>query len=271
MNKTKLIIIRLIVIAIVLMGANFYFAVAQQPARPSPVPGPIPMPGSGPMQLSSSLPASSKSPDQTSSSNQVVLTNGCQNILSYSAKEYQEGWERAFKKENHLSDSDYNSFITLTGVTLRPVGNTCELAVGYSIKKDWFATSRRDTMTLGVPPTISPDNLPLESDPAKPGRLGISTINLHDKFAFKSEAEALEYFFNARNLSSTGAKIFKRSFQYFWDKESDKSHNMSAGKGGEAFITIVGTINARENMCFQGQLALVSKETTYNLSPCAIN
>jgi hypothetical protein len=266
MNEMGL-IIRLIAFACALMWTSAYFAIAQQTVRPEPVPAP----GSGPAQLSSPLQASSKSPDQTSPSNQVTLTNGCQNLISYSAKEYQEGWERAFKKENHLSDSEYNSFITLAGVTLRPIGNTCELAVGYSIKKDWFATNRRDTMTLGVPPTISPDNLPLESDPAKPGRLGISTINLRDKFAFKSEAEALEYFISAHNLSGAGANIFQRSFQYFWDIESDKSHNRSVGKGGEAFITIVGTINARENKCFQGQLALVSKETTYNLSPCAIN
>jgi hypothetical protein len=268
MNKMGFVIIRLIVITAVFRGTGAHFAVAQQTARPTPVPGTISVPGSRPMQISSSLPASNASSDQTSPSNQVILTNGCQNLISNSAKEYQEGWERAFKKENHLSDSEFDSFITIKSVSLRPVGNTCELTVGYAIKKDWFETSRGDTMTLGIPPKISPDMLPLESDPTKPGRLGVSTINLHDQFAFKSEAEALDYFLNAHNLSGTRAGIFKRSFQYFWDKES---HSPSAGKGGEAFITVTGTINFGANKCFRGEISLVSKETMYSLGPCAIN
>jgi hypothetical protein len=152
------------------------------------------------------------------------------------------------------------------------VGNTCELSVGYTIKKDWFMTSRADTMTLGIPPTLSPNRLPLESDPTKPGRLGISTINLHDQFAFKSEAEALDYFVNTHKLSGTKAGISKRSFQYFWDKEAaDRSRYPFAGKGGEAFITVTGTIDFRLNKCYRGELSLVRKKTTYNESPCAIN
>jgi hypothetical protein len=266
----RYVIIRLAVIAFMLMGTGAHLLTAQQSARPLSVPGPISAPGSGPMQISSSSPASSKSSGQTSPSNQVALTDGCQNLISYSAKEYQEGWERAFKKENRLSDSEFDSFIAVAGVSLRPVGNTCELTIGYDIKKDWFTISRRDTMTLGVPPTISPDKLPFESDPIKPGPFGISTINLHDQFAFKSEAEALEYFLNANKLSGVQAKIFRRSFQYFWDEEADKSHNLVAGKGGEAFIEVVGTINARSNKCFRGQVSLVSKETTYRSSPCSM-
>jgi hypothetical protein len=272
MNKMEFAIIWLAVIAVVLMGTGAPLLTAQQSARLVPVSGPISAPGSSPMQTYSSSPALIQSSGQTLPSNQTASANGCQNIISYSAKEYQAGWERAFKIENRLSDSEFDSFINVTNVSLRPVGNTCELTVGYTIKKDWFATSRRDVMTLGVPPTISPNMLPLESDPNKPGRLGVSTINLHDKFAFKSEAEALEYFLSARNLSGVQAKIFKRSFQYFWDKEeSDKSHNLFAGKGGEAFIEVVGTINTGSNKCFQGELSLVSKETTYRSSPCSIN
>jgi hypothetical protein len=110
--------------------------------------------------------------------------------------------------------------------------------------------------------------LPLESDPAKPGRLGVSTVNLHDPFAFKSEAEALDYFINANKLNGASVRIFKRSFQYFWDKES---HSPSAGKGGEAFIKVTGAINTAANKCYEGEVSLVSRETTYRSSPCSIN
>ena len=73
-------------------------------------------------------------------------------------------------------------------------------------------------------------------------------------------------------LSGTDAGIQKENFQYFWDKESAENSNYpSAGEGGEAYITVVGTINAAQNKCYRGQLSLVSKETTYQDTPCFIN
>ncbi|HEY4479158.1 MAG TPA: hypothetical protein VI981_02285, partial [Candidatus Paceibacterota bacterium] len=158
-----------------------------------------------------------------------------------------------------------------TDVSLRPKGVTCELAVRYTIKKDWLLVNSVDTMTLGVPHTISPDNLPLESDPTEAGRLGISTVNLHDTLFFKSENEALNFFVNTYNLNGTGAKIQNQGFQNFWNKESaEKSGYPFAGEGGEAFIIVSGTSNSSQNKCYIGELSLVSKETTYHDKPCVI-
>ncbi|MEK9185638.1 MAG: hypothetical protein AAB863_02570, partial [Patescibacteria group bacterium] len=175
-------------------------------------------------------------------------------------------------KENNLSDSQFNAYISVTAVSLRPLGNTCELEVRYTVKKDWLLVNQIDNMTLGVPPTISPSNLPLESDPTKPGRIGVSTVNLHDPLSFKSQTETLNFFVDKYNLKGTGAKVQNQGFQYFWNKESaEKSGYPFAGEGGEAFISVFGTLNQGQNKCFNGELSLVSKETTYHDTPCLIN
>ena len=198
--------------------------------------------------------------------------NECEQLTGHSVKAYQDGWKEAFKKENKLSEAQFNTYITVTDVTLQSIGNTCELTVRYAVKKDWVSVNRADNMILGVPPAISPNNLPLESDPTKSGRTGVSTINFHDSLSFKNKTEALNYFVNAYDLSGTDAGIQKENFQYFWDKESAENSNYPfAGEGGEAYITVVGTINAAQNKCYRGQLSLVSKETTYRETPCFIN
>jgi hypothetical protein len=221
----------------------------------------------------SPTPSPSPSPSPTTPLTQnPSLSNDCSNLISYSAKAYFDGWEKTFKKENNLSDSQFNSYITVTVVSLRPMGNTCELTVRYTIKKDWLTVNQVDSMTLGVPPTISPDNLPLESDPTKSGRKGVSTVNLRDKFSFSSQSEALNFFVDKYNLKGTGAKVQNQGFQYFWNKESaEKSGYPFAGEGGEAFISVSGTINQNQNKCFGGELSLVTKETTYHDTPCWIN
>lgn len=218
-------------------------------------------------------PSPSPWPNPTTPSTQTPsLSNDCSNLITYSANAYFDGWKKTFKKENNLSDSQFNSYISATAVSLRPVGNTCELTVRYTVKKDWLNVNQVDSMTLGVPPTISPDNLPLESDPTKSGRIGVSTVNLNDRLGFSSQSEALNFFVDKYNLKGTGAKVQKQGFQYFWNKESaEKSGYPFAGEGGEAFISVSGTINQNQNKCFSGELSLVTKETTYRDGPCWIN
>lgn len=203
---------------------------------------------------------------------ETLLSNGCKDLISYDAKAYQDGWEKSFKKQNNLSDSEFNNYINIQSVSLRPAGRTCELEIRYIVKKDWLLVNKADYMTLGVPPTISPGNLPLESDSTQSGRIGVSTINLNDPLVFKSEAEALDYYVDAYKLKGTDAQIQQKGFQYFWNKEmSENSGAPFAGAGGEAFILISGTINENQNKCYNGELSLVSKEMIYKETPCWIN
>lgn len=205
-------------------------------------------------------------------SKDVLLSNDCEDLISYDAKAYQDGWEKTFKKENNLSDSEFNTYITVSSVSLRSVGFTCELEIEYVVKKDWLLVNKKDNMTLGVPPNILPSNLPLESDPTQSGRIGISKVNLHDPLSFKSQTEALNYYIDAYNLNDTGAKIQQQGFQYFWNKEkAEESGYPFAGEAGEAFISISGIINESQNKCYDGELSLVSKQMTYQDSPCRIN
>ncbi|MEK7575739.1 MAG: hypothetical protein AAB491_01465 [Patescibacteria group bacterium] len=249
MNQKGFINIAIIIGVIILVGIAGYFVVNRQTPSPEPTPSP--------------------NPPSTSSPS---LNNNCEGLVSYSVRAYQDGWEKTFKKENNLSDSQFNTYITVTAISLQPVGNTCELAVRYTIKKDWLVVNQVDDMTLGVPPTISPDNLPLESDPTKPGRIGVSNVNLHDPLSFKNQTEAMNFFVDKYNLKGIGAKIQKQGFQYFWNKEgAEKSGYPFAGEGGEAFISVSGTINSSQNKCYSGELSLVSKETTYHDTPCRIN
>ncbi len=215
-------------------------------STPNPIPSPAPVPN-------------------------PVLSSECEKLTGYTTAAYREGWKEAFKKENNLSEPQFNAYITVTDASLLPIGNTCELTVRYSVKKDYLTASRVDNMTLSVPPAITPNNLPLESDPTTSGRSGVSTINLNKAFAFVSSAQALDYFVNSHNLTGTGASI-SYGFQYFWDKESAESKGSPfAGKGGEAYIQIRGTINESANKCYSGQVSLVTKETVFNEGPCRIN
>ncbi len=263
MNQKGFINIAVIIGVIILVGVVGYFVVNRRTPSPEPTSSPTP-----PLSPSPTLPQSPTSP----STQDPSLSNGCEKLVSYSAKAYQDGWEKVFKKENNLSDSQFNTYITVTAVSLRPVSTNCDLEIRYMLKKDWLFVDRQDNMTVAVPSTISPNNLPLESDPTKPGRIGVSTINLHDPLSFKSQAEALNYFVSAYNLKGADARIQQRGFQTFWDKEgAEKSGYPFAGEGGEPYITVSGTINSNQNECYSGQLSLVSKETTYHNTPCRIN
>lgn len=261
MNQKGFSNIALIVGIIVLIGIAGYFVVNRQVSLLNPTPSPTPSP----------IPSPALSPASPSAQN-PTFSNQCGDLVNHSAEEYYNGWKKSFNQENNLSDSQFNTYISVTDVSLRPKGLTCDFSVRYTIRKDWLVANRVDNMTLGVPPAITPDNLPLESDPSKPGRIGVSTINLHDQFSFKSEGEALNYFVNSYNLQGTGAKVQYHGFQYFWNKEAaEKSGYPFAGEGGEAFISVSGTINSDQNKCYTGELSLVTKETTYNDTPCWID
>jgi hypothetical protein len=271
MNQKGFINIAVIIGVIILIGVAGYFIVNSQAFSPEPIPSPNPSPLPSPPPSPISNPSPSQTPTLPSTQT-PSLNNNCEGLVSYSAKEYQDGWEKTFKKINNLSDSQFNAHITITSVSLRPLGLTCELEVRYTVKKDWLLVNQIDSMTLGVPPTISPNNLPLESDPTKPGRIGVSTVNLHDPLSFESQTEALNFFVDKYNLKGTGAKVQNQGFQYFWNKESaEKSGYPFAGEGGEVFISVSGALNQGQNKCFSGELSLVSKETTYHDTPCWIN
>lgn len=208
-------------------------------------------------------------------SDNKISANECERLTGYTVMDYQNGWKEKFKKENNLSEAEFNSYITINNTSLQQTGNTCELAVRYIIKKDWLLVDRIDNMTLGVPPTISPSNLPLERDSEKPGRSGVSTIKLHDILSFKNKAEAFAYFIKTYNLSSDNVNVDVEAdidFQYFYNKESAESAGMIfAGEGGEPFIKISGVIDYDKNECLGGEVSLVTKETTYSKKPCIIN
>jgi hypothetical protein len=247
------------VITLIVVGLGIFLYGCTIQTEPTPKPTPIP----------------ESTPEPTPSSPSIQkppFSNECEDLVNYSAEEYYNGWKKTFSQENKLSDLQFNTYITVIDVSLRPKGLTCDFSVRYTIEKDWLVANRVDDMTLGVPPTITPDNLPLESDPSKPGRIGVSTINLHDQFYFKSETEALNYFVNAHNLKRTGAKIQNHGFQYFWNKEAaEKSNYPFAGEGGEAFVLVSGTISSSQNKCYKGELSLTTKETTYTDTPCRIS
>jgi len=260
MNKKGFAKTLIIVGFVIFIGIVGYFIFSQQSSSPTPSRMPSPTPS----------PTPPDSPTQPSTQ-EIIMSNECGDLINYGVEAYYDGWKKTFKTENNLSELQFNDYITVTTVSLRPVGNTCELSIRYKVKKDWFVANRIDDMALGVPPTITPDNLPLESDPTKSGRIGVSTINLHDSFSFKSESEALSYFVSAYNLKGTGATVQNRGFQYFWNKEAaEKSGYPFAGEGGEAYITVVGTIDSGQNKCYSGELSLVTKETTFRETPCRI-
>lgn len=206
----------------------------------------------------------------------VLIGGECEQKTGFTVTAYQEGWKEIFKKENRLSEEEFNTYINITEVSLLPTGNTCELSVRYKINKDWVSTERQDRMVLGIPPTISPNNLPKEHGTETIGRVGVSTINLHDQLSFRNDKEALDFFVNKYNLHGTDAKIVGEDFSYFWDGKyitnpDGTMKSQEAGDGGKAYITISGTINFDENKCYSGNLFLVNKETTYRDTPCIIN
>jgi len=198
--------------------------------------------------------------------------NDCKELASYSPKAYQDGWVGIFKRENSLSDAEFNSFVSLTSVTLSPNGINCLLDVKYTAKKDWVVSTRVDRVNLGSTPSLLPTELPLEKDPATPSGNGVSTINFRNTLFFKSKAEALAYFVKAYNLQDTNARVSGEGFQYFSSPEGGGKPGFPfAGEGGEAFITVSGTLNSRDNKCYHGELSLVSKKTAYHNNPCTVN
>lgn len=212
----------------------------------------------------------------TPSPNPVLIGGECEQKTGFTVAAYQEGWKEIFKKENNLSEPEFSDYITVTEASLLPIGNTCELSVRYKIKKDWISTERQDRMVLGVPPTISPNNLPKEHGTETIGRIGVSTINLHDQLSFGSNKDALNFFVKKYNLSNTNAKIIGEDFSYFWDGKYTTNpdgtmKSQETGEGGRAYIIISGTINLAQNKCYRGNLFLMSKETTYDDAPCVIN
>ncbi len=269
----------LVIIVALVVGGSVYIYKNKKTEAPIVVDTKTQSSNQNEQQTNTKIPSQTPTPSPTRSPSPTApltqnpsLSNDCGNLINYSAKAYFDGWGKTFKKENNLSDSEFNSYITATAVSLRPVGNTCELTVRYAVKKDWLTVNQIDSMTLGVPPTISPDTLPLESDPTKSGRIGVSTVNLRDKLFFNSQSEALNFFVDKYNLKDTGAKVQNQGFQYFWNKEgAEKSGYPFAGEGGEAFISVSGTLDQNQNKCFSGELSLVTKETTYHDTPCLIN
>ncbi|MFA7201619.1 MAG: hypothetical protein WC099_01320 [Candidatus Paceibacterota bacterium] len=273
MNKKGSLNIVLMVGVVIVLGIVGYFTIIQRSASPL-IPTPTPTP---PASSSSTPPVKNPSPVPNEPTTQnPSLRNNCSNLISYSAEAYLSGWKKTFQAENKLSDSQFNLYITISSLSLEPVGNTCELSVKYIIKKDWLSVQRIDAVTLGVPPTISPNNIPLENSLETIGRMGISTINLHDSFSFKSEKDALNFFIDEYNLNGTKAAVTSKDFFYFWDGKYTKTPDGSlrsaeSGDGGKAYIVVSGEINSAQNKCYNGSLFLVSKKTTYSATPCFIN
>ena len=154
-------------------------------------------------------------------------------------------------------------------------GTNYEFSVRYTIKKSWFTAARKDSMLLYNSTRtnlLTPTEWPLERSSATTGTTGLSTINLNDTLAFSDSNSAVDYFINQNGLGGANPTITKQDFQYFATKETADSKNTPfAGEGGEAFIRFLGTINSAQNKCYQGELALVSKETTYKETPCAVS
>lgn len=260
MNQRKFLYLALIIGIIAVAGAVGYLVTNLKLILPQ---APILFPPSTSNPLSAQT---------TSSIQDSLAVNECGSLLKYNTKAYQDGWEKIFKKENNLSDSQFNTYIKITSTSLKPLGDTCELTVKYKVMKDWLVVDQADSMTLGVPPNISPDNLPRESDPATDGRMGVSAVNLNDKLSFGSQSEALNFYVDKYNLQNTDARVQNQGYQYFYNKESaEKSGVPFAGEGGEAVISVFGTIDRSQNKCFSGDLSLVTRETTYHDMPCGIN
>lgn len=208
------------------------------------------------------------SPNQTPSLDPYYF-NDCEDVVQYTVQEYQDGWERVFKRTNKLSDSEFNSHITIIGVTLRSRFRTCLLQVSYSVKKDWFVTKETDRIELGIPPTMLPGNLPLLRLTKNGVRGGVSKINLHDRLSFNSETEAQDYFINAFDMNVTAAWIDYHGFNPFFYLENAEARGL-VGQGGELFVAIRGILDMSKNKCYRGVLSLVDREMSYHEGVCLI-
>ncbi len=200
----------------------------------------------------------------------VSQNDECKNVTGYSCDEYKNGWKETFKKENNLSESEFNSYITITSVEFMPMGKNYELTIRYDIKKDWLLVNKIDSIFLGISPQLKPDQLPLERSVGTKGRnYGVSSVDIKSPLSFSSSDLAIEYFAGIYSQDVSKIKIFGKDFQYYWNVEKDSSNN--AGQGGEPYLRLSGEINISQNKCFTGEISLINKKTVYREGPCFIN
>lgn len=212
----------------------------------------------------------------TISTDKITFSDNCGEAITASAEDYFKSWVRSFEKENKLTDKEFNEYITVSGVLLEryDVKSTCRFSVAYDIKKDWFQVHRSDDFFLDSgQPLIQPNNLPLERDTSTSGREGVSTINLHDSFAYKNVSEVVEYFRSKYQVSE--ATVDRQEFQTFWEKQGSDSSDLhfAVGNGGEPYVLIRGalTSNTWQGHCYNAEVSLVTKEIVfYDSGSCAI-
>jgi hypothetical protein len=271
-NKISIVIIIILLVFIAILLINKKKSDISYNPQPSPLETSSTTPSISPIISPTTIPTPTPKPIPTPAP--TPENDKCKTITKYSCLDYKNGWITAFKLENNLSDNAFNSYISIQSTNFTEQGTNYEFTVSYTIKKSWLTVSRKDSMFIynaDRTHTLIPTEWPLERSSTTNGRTGLSTIRLNDTFAFSSSNNAIDYFTSQYNLSGTNPTI-QPSFQYFWNKEgADKNNSPFAGEGGEAFITIYGAINSGQNKCYQGDLALVSKETTYRETPCAIN
>jgi cytoskeletal protein RodZ len=192
----------------------------------------------------------------------------CQSVAGFNCNDYANGWKAIFKKENNLSEAEFNSYITITSVAINPLGNNYELAVRYQVKKDWLTANKVDSILLGIGSPLKPDQLPTERDSSTSGRTGVSSVEVKSPLSFSSNASAIKYFTNIYGQGLSNIKTIA-GFQYFWNIEQDRASY--AGQGGEPYLEINGEINITQNRCFTGQISLIGKKTVFQENPCAVN
>lgn len=198
----------------------------------------------------------------------ISQNDECKSVTGYSCNDYKNGWKEIFKKENSLSETEFNSYVTITSVEFNPLGNNFELTVRYTVKKDWFIVNQVDSILLGIGSQLKPDQLPTERDISTSGRTGVSSVYIKSPLYFSSSSSAVKYFTNIYGQNLSNIKTVT-GFQYFWNIERDSASY--AGQGGEPYLGISGEINSSQNKCFSGQISLVSKKTVFRENPCMIN
>lgn len=191
----------------------------------------------------------------------------CTKYVGYSCDAYKDGWKDLFKKENKLSELDFNKYITIDSVVMSPVGNTYELRVDYRIKKDWVSVIRQDSMTLLFGPYLKPNELPIENNNVTQGRIGVSSIELNKPFVFSNSNSVVNYFIEKYGIKNNNIKFDKVDFEYFWNVEKD---GLSVAGGGEPYAVVRGVVDEKENKCFYGVVSLLDKKTSLNDTPCRI-
>lgn len=264
-NKVlSVIIIILLIVVIVLLVTGRNSKVSYDPHNPTPTPSPTPNPNPEPNP--------SPEPEPTPIPSPEPKKDECFKISGYDCDAYKNGWIIAFKKENNLTDSAFNNYVSIQSSFIEKEGTNYEFSVFYIVKKSWVEVARTDSMFLynsDRSHIYIPSEWLLERSSETRGRTGLSTMHLNDTLVFSTKESALNYFVNKYNLENTNVSIGNQSFQYFWDGETGTS-SLFVGEGGEPIVSIMGTININENQCFMGELGLVSKETVYKTAPCVI-